>query len=77
MTDIDDAEAMVRNHQGIENDELGRLLVRMVREARALRVAVKDLRDRMAVLEAPPAVPATPDPAPAEPALPGEPEPTP
>jgi hypothetical protein len=76
MTDIDDAEAMVRNHQGIENDELGRLLVRMVREARALRVAVKDLRDRVAVLEAPPA-PATSDPAPAEPALPGEPEPTP
>jgi hypothetical protein len=56
MTDIDDAETLVRNHQGIENDDIGRLLVRLVREVRGLRVAVKDLRDRVTALENPPPV---------------------
>lgn len=54
MADIDEAEAMVRTHQGIENDEIGRMLVRLVREIRGLRVAVQDLRARVTALEAAP-----------------------
>jgi cell division septum initiation protein DivIVA len=52
MADIDEAEAMVRGHQGIENDEVGRLIVRLVREIRGLRTAVQDLRARVTALEA-------------------------
>lgn len=49
--DLVDAENMVRDHKGIENDEVGRVAVRVLRSLRQLTIAVKDLRDRVAALE--------------------------
>jgi hypothetical protein len=51
--DLTEADTLVRNHHGIENDEIGALLTRLVRQTKLLTVAVKDLRDRVTELEKP------------------------
>jgi hypothetical protein len=49
--DLTEADNLVRNHQGFENDAIGQVLARLVRESKAQRAALKDLRDRVAALE--------------------------
>jgi hypothetical protein len=49
--DLTEADTLVRNHSGIENDEIGQLLARLVRHTKVLTAAVKDLRDRVTELE--------------------------
>ena len=51
--DLKDAEDQVHDHKGFENDEIGRLLAKVLRNQRLIANAVKDLRDRVDILEAP------------------------
>jgi hypothetical protein len=51
--DIDDADTMIRGHDGFENDQHGRVIAKAFRGLKQLAVAVRDLERRVSALENP------------------------
>ena len=54
--ELDEAEATIRDHAGLDNDDIGRLLTKLFRHVRALTGRVRDL-EQAAAAAAPTAAP--------------------
>jgi hypothetical protein len=60
--DLDEAEQVLRDHAGVDNDDIGRVLSRLVRTARRIIGRLADIEARLTVLEQAAAVPPAPAP---------------